>query len=336
LLPTAALAATVAVENSGVNGPSCGTAAAPCRSITQGIARASAGDVVVVGPGYYSDDLDSDGVFGEPGEEPTTGIVIGKSITVESRYGASETYVAFRTRNINIFNIASGNVTLGKTSKGFTISVLEGSTGITVQQVDGVTVSGMQISTVHLPPPATTTVGIAVAGTHVLVQNNRVVGFGVSGDGADICFASGAGSSAPTQQFDRNVALGCNVGFLNLGFGGTFTRNLAIGNASEGFDVAEFVSLIDNAAYGNAGGGAVIGQVPGVVTQNLFVGNGHNCGVTNDDFSAGTLTASNNYWGAPTGPGSDPADATCSSFGGPVTTTPFLAKATAPTQAAQH
>jgi hypothetical protein len=136
----------------------------PCRSISLGIARASTGDVVLVGPGYYSDDLDSDGVFGEPGEEPTSGIVIAKSITVESRYGASETYVAFRTRNIPIFNVASGGVTLGKTNKGFTVSALEGSAGVSIQGVDGVTVAGMQISTVHLPPPAATTVGIGVTG----------------------------------------------------------------------------------------------------------------------------------------------------------------------------
>jgi hypothetical protein len=335
LLPAVALGATITVENNGLDGPSCGTTAAPCRSISKGVARAAVGDTVLVGPGYYSDDLDSDGVFGEPGEEPTGGILINKRVTVQSRYGASETYVAFRTANISIFNLAASGVTLGKVSKGFSVSVLEGSVGVSIQQVDGITVSGMQISTVHLAT-STTTVGISIAGTHVLVQNNRVVGFGVSGDGADICYASGSGSSAPTVQIDRNVAQGCNIGFLNLGYGGTFTRNLAIGNRREGFDIAAFVALTDNAAYGNGDGGAVIGGMPGVVSQNVFVGNAHNCGVTNDDSTAGTLNASNNYWGAPTGPGSDPADSTCSSFGGVVTTVPFLTNATAPTQVAQR
>lgn len=41
---------TVYVANNGVDGPACGSKTSPCRSITQGITHAGAGDKVVVGP----------------------------------------------------------------------------------------------------------------------------------------------------------------------------------------------------------------------------------------------------------------------------------------------
>jgi hypothetical protein len=48
------------VANNGVDSATCGTLAAPCRSITRAIAHAVAGDTIVVGPGRYGD-IDEDG-----------------------------------------------------------------------------------------------------------------------------------------------------------------------------------------------------------------------------------------------------------------------------------
>ena len=72
LLATAggtSFAATRFVSNHGVDGPTCGDAATPCRSITRGITNAVAGDTIEVGPGRYGD-VDFDGAFSSPGDEP--------------------------------------------------------------------------------------------------------------------------------------------------------------------------------------------------------------------------------------------------------------------------
>src|SRR5258706_5326104 len=95
LLPQAQ-AATKFVANNGIDSSVCGTTAATaCRSISQAIANAADGDVIVVGPGRYGD-LNDDGVFGDPGEEFFPGpcgcmIQVNKSVTIISRDGAAST-----------------------------------------------------------------------------------------------------------------------------------------------------------------------------------------------------------------------------------------------------
>ena len=51
ILARYAQAGTLAVANHGVDGPTCGAKASPCRSISNAIANASPGDKIVVGPG---------------------------------------------------------------------------------------------------------------------------------------------------------------------------------------------------------------------------------------------------------------------------------------------
>ena len=68
-----------------------------------------------------------------------------------------------------------------------------------------------------------------------------------------------------------------------------------------------------------------------IFRNNSFAANTSNCGVRN--FS-GTLNASANYWGAPTGPGADPADTACDFDGATTVTTPFLTKDPASAQSA--
>jgi hypothetical protein len=64
----------------------------------------------------------------------------------------------------------------------------------------------------------------------------------------------------------------------------------------------------------------------GTITKNNIFANGAfaalNCGIRAN--SGATVLAPDNYWGAPTGPGGDPADATCGA--GSVTVTPFATK----------
>src|SRR3989304_4802764 len=84
-------AATLHVRNNGQDSGTCGAAASPCRSISQAIANAVAGDTLMVGPGRYGD-LDGDGNFTSPGEEAAEDgsgcfcmIKVDKALTIGSR-----------------------------------------------------------------------------------------------------------------------------------------------------------------------------------------------------------------------------------------------------------
>jgi len=70
------------------------------------------------------------------------------------------------------------------------------------------------------------------------------------------------------------------------------------------------------------GTGVLLGMDIPTFRGNTFAGSGTNCGVSN--FSGTTLHAANNFWGAATGPGADPADTVCNSEGSSAVTTPFL------------
>src|SRR5262245_17790196 len=82
-------AATFRATGSGIDSPSCGSAAAPCRSISQAITNAAAGDTIEVGPGVYGDLTDNED-FQTPGEEaggPACGpgvICLDKPLTIMS------------------------------------------------------------------------------------------------------------------------------------------------------------------------------------------------------------------------------------------------------------
>ncbi len=89
--------------------------------------------------------------------------------------------------------------------------------------------------------------------------------------------------------------------------------------------------LYRNTLVGDQRFGILVSAGPAVrttVKENNFIGNalaippeffGPNCGLAN--FTGETFNAVNSYWGAPTGPGADPADVACGND--PVKTTPF-------------
>jgi hypothetical protein len=64
-----------------------------------------------------------------------------------------------------------------------------------------------------------------------------------------------------------------------------------------------------------------------VFSKNNMFGNGfspNHCGLAN--FAMAGLKATNNYWGAPSGPGTPPANRVCNTGGGTTTTAPFAKK----------
>jgi hypothetical protein len=105
----------------------------------------------------------------------------------------------------------------------------------------------------------------------------------------------------------------------------------SVGN---GIHVRDGVRVIGNSVYGNSYGIVVNASVDvpftGIITRNNIVGNTA-CGLENIEFPG--LVATNNYWGAASGPGADPADTFCyhhaqaSTIATPFATAPFVVSA---------
>jgi hypothetical protein len=313
-IPTSALPATLQVSNTGTDGPGCG-GTSPCRSIGQAVANAAAGDKIVVGPGLYSDNLDGDLGVSAPGEEPRGGITITKPLQIVSELGASSTLVnSFGP----VFLVESSGVTLGVLGSGFTIETLGNPVLISGNsQLVNVRVGGNVIVIDDPRGPA----GIAALNTRGRIEHNRIVAPG--GCSFGIFLAQSA------DLVTRNVVLGCATGiFAQDSEGVRFVQNTVIGSGFNvpggfGFDlnrgtVAEFSN---NAVIGN-GTGVLLGMDIPTFRGNTLAGSSTNCGVSN--FSGTTLHAANNFWGAATGPGDDPADTVCNSEGSSAVTTPFL------------
>ena len=330
-LAASAPAATIYVASNGVDGSSCGIKTSPCRSIGQAVNFiAAAGDTVVVGPGKYGD-LNGDGILGNsPGEE-TGGfgcmVLLAQTVTLTSSDGAAATIIDGRTAGLgcNVGLLADGSH-FGKPGKGFTVTE---------------------------PGTSLSAIAIQLAGTNEVVSGNQVVG-GNNGGGTGIQTPN----NSNTALITGNEVLRWSVGIVSQGTGTTisknqFSLNQFYGISATGPTIISRNVVSDNGLFGiifapNAGGPVtgnaiygnhfegilVHGPFSGTIEKNNIFGNG-SCGLQNGEGGqfaypgqAG-LVATNNYWGAATGPGSDPADpasGTCDQDGGSTTVTPFATK----------
>src|SRR5581483_3657561 len=308
VLASAAHASTVYVANNGTDDASCGSKASPCRSITRGIHVASAGDHVVVGPGSYR------GESGAPGCDCF--VAVGKPLALTSSDGAASTVIdarGFLVRT-NVL-ITAGRVELGSPGKGFTVTNPDaaGGSGIEID-ADDVTIKGDQViadSSVAGPG-----VGIlASVPNSALIEGNQVLLWTVG------ILAHGPGDMVRRNQVSLNRT-GIDVGGTSVASGNVTSDD------GQGFNLSESASAIGNGIYGNSSFGLfAIGSSGGIAGNNVFGnegGNG-NCGIGNNG-SPG-LNAANNYWGASTGPGPDPADQADQScvVNGATVTSPFAA-----------
>jgi len=319
-LVSAAYGATHYAANYGVDSPTCGASASPCRSITRTIANAAAGDTIMVRPGRYGADLNNNGIIGEPGEEvPALGgmIVIFKPLIVLSTDGAAATILDAMnvSANTNVL-IVTGDAEFGRPEHGFTVTNTR-------------TASGS---------------GIAPQGTNLKIRGNFVIANGTS-------FLLGTGIDTEDLPYviliEGNQVLGWNTGIAIraagetasknqvsmsgagiFASGGTAVGNVTVGNAT-GISLQSSASATGNAVYGNIQGfvvtGQFIGPFTGVIRKNNIFGSrifgGAACGLVNNAVVG--LSATNNYWGSSTGPGPEPADGVCNANGGTTTTTPF-------------
>jgi hypothetical protein len=320
------------VANNGVDAPGCGSKSQlPCRTITQAIGNASAGDTILVGPGVYS-------VFaGETGSNaPGCGCMIGvnKPVTVISTDGAAATVIdatnSTAAQNVLVTTGPFGGGTFGKSGHGFTVTVTAAvrvsssgtppipiGQGIVIDSLD-VTVEGNQVINSSLALDQAATIGISTLNGVMLVQGNQVVGWGIG------ISAAAPNTTVSNNVVTRSVANGISAYGISVVTGNVVTGAAGLGT---GIRLHDSTRATGNNVLGNAFAGIVAESALVTIDGNNIFGNlgtfgAVNCGVFND--TAGTLLAANNYWGAASGPGPDPADTTCG--GGTVLTTPFATK----------
>jgi hypothetical protein len=340
LIPFFASAADIRVANYGVDAPACGSAVSPCRSITQAIEIAQAGDTVLVGPGRYGD-VNGDGDFTDAGDEYGDSAVITlarSGLRIISERGASVTLIDATGSPfiVQAVLIVARGTQFGAAGHGFRILAPNQIYGIEVSDnssectVAGNIVTGGTQGSYLFP-----TRGRAIViSDNVAIDNVEGPGF----TGVDNLVSPGSGDrtrvlrnvsirnlvgfnvAGPSLLFTDNVADDNVQGALIGGDGATFRRNFVGNSHREGvFLSGRVAAFLDNSAIGNRGPGVT---VTGPVTQfsrNNIYGNGTsevsvngvppNCGLNQG--SRTRLNAPNNFWGAPTGPGPDPADAVC-------------------------
>ena len=330
-LAAGAHGATLSVANNGIDSGACGTTVSPCRSISQAIINAAAGDEIVVGPGRYGD-LNADSIIGSGGDEKGAPgcsclIAVNKSVIIRSTHGAAATSIDARSVLVlQTVLITADGVEFGRPGQGFSVTYPLDNTD---------------------PYPS----GITINSNNVFVRGNQVVGF-FNGRGIGITTACTTGAG----NIEDNQVMGWSIGIQPLcgtktvsrnvvsfnGYGilaytnSPVTDNIALGNSSTGVYITGN-SGSGNIAAGNATG--IAGNLNGVLSGNAALGNltgieagetllsavgnnviGNQCGLRHFGFT--TVLATNNYWGAASGPGPDPADAVCS---GLATTSPFAA-----------
>jgi parallel beta helix pectate lyase-like protein len=311
---SAAHARTLHVETNGVDGPACGPHAA-CRTINRAIANAQARDTILVGPGIYGDN--NRNFILDPGKDevPPLGcdclIWVNKDVTLVSTDGAAATVIEARTAPVLRAVFITAGADFGRSDKGFTVtySARFGNRGIEIE-ADGATIRGNQVIGSNA---SDSQYGIlAVGNGTVLIEANQVIGWLSNG-----VFVTGSGKTVQKNQASLN-----STGFRGEGLN-VFKNNIATANLV-GFELLDGVDLEGNAVTGNAFGIEVNNGFFGHIEKNNIVGN-KQCGFENSP-GVSFLVATNNYWGAATGPGVDPADSICNAPGNTTLATPFATR----------
>lgn len=318
-----AAAASVNVANWGADSGTCGASTSPCRSITQAIANAAVGGSIVVGPGVYGD-IDNDGTLGEPGEEtPGIGqygpamIDVNKAVTITSSSGAFGTVISPGSDSslTETFAVKESGVVIGAVGKGFTV-LPTSNPGFSI----GVSVFDMLTDTVV----AGSVFPLTSVGTGILTySNSEIVGNRFVGPGADIGTANGLIANDHLTSVIGNSASGCYSGLFIASGTDVFTGNMLNGNNYGLYAAAGSFQITKSSFVGNRKAGLYITSGATItVTGSNIAGNGTNGSNCGADIDLSTLTYTGNWWGAPTGPGADPADLSCF---GPADTAPASA-----------
>ncbi len=277
---------TLYVDNKGTDGPAtCGTKAAPCRSISQAIANAQLDDTILVGAGRYGD-LNDDGSFDDPGDEAAevdTGcdcmLKIDKRVSLFSLSGAGVTVLDAAGASIAVVHVAAASVTVGAPGRGFLLVGSGDSAGLRSAANAAVVVGNRAIDNGEQ--------GFDLDGNLHLVAGNRAignsgVGFELGGIGNTVLENAALYNEVGFETFDgpnlvqSNLASGNEIGVRAGGSGATFVANVASGNSGIGWVLrvasAGFM-LRGNLVQGNGSQGLLISGSSHVLTGNSIVGN---------------------------------------------------------------
>ena len=308
-LLVAASAASGKTINTGVNGSDfagCGSSAAPCRTISWALFEAAPGDTVQVGPGVYGD-VNGDGDFDDPGEEPAQPIggcfcvvPIQRRVTLRSRDGAGVTIIDAGKSEGAVLQVGTGadGTTIGGPQNGFTLRhSLDAGLSVTFAQHTRI------LGNVATDNGGS---GFQVYGDGAVVTGNRSTGNQISGFelGSDGLVASGNLAESNGEH-----------GFFVVNSSAKIENSSAIGNAMGGFyaDMAQLELESDVAIRNGLYGVYFDGTSDGRVTTSTLMGNGVKtaipCGI--DNASHHELDARGNYWGSADGPGNGGADIVC-------------------------
>jgi hypothetical protein len=165
----------------------------------------------------------------------------------------------------------------------------------------------------------------ALFGEPILIEGNQVLGYWFPG-----IQAQGTGKTVRKNQVSVNFTSGIQAEGDSVVSGNIITATAI------GIKLLDGAKAVGNAIYGIPNGIGIYvdtdsGDRPfsGVIERNNLIGDG--CGVYNEDVPV--LNATNNYWGAASGPGPAPAAQVCHGDEGltttvtPFATTPFTVKA---------
>jgi parallel beta-helix repeat protein len=246
------------------------------------------------------------------------GICLYKGDTVASVAGAEATVIDACAVSFAAVILAN-NSRFGLPHRGFTL-INATSASVAVALAANVAISG-NISRVADRASS----GFQIeSGENIRVTGNLArdgnYGFYVSVDVKDVKFTDNVSvsnefgfqtSSAHPVLLRRNVAIGNDIGFVLFGGSHILRRNSVIGNRDYGIYVG--------------------GPEAPLITHNNIFGNNNvpregdiNCGILN--VGNPNIDATNNFWGAPTGPGANPADEACNRGPGQIIHTPFAKK----------
>jgi hypothetical protein len=304
----------VYVATGGVDTLGCGSRLEPCQSISRAILLSRDGDTVIVGAGRYGD-ANSDGDLDDPGDEAgpiASGchcvVLVNKAVRLETQDGTGSVTITgpFLGTHVLVQITASG-AAFGRNGRGF---LLVANGGVEVTAPSGVTVVGNRFMG---------STGIQVTGAKHTISENALYKTSASVVGSDHLVARNTFVDTTfTLDGTRHTVVGnvvtANSDTVILGDAHSIRRNSFVGSRvtiiSDGLTFSENNFLRDSSSTEKC-----VELTPGRVLE-----------MNGLDF----LDATNNYWGAPTGPGPDPAVEVCNMAGSTRSTTAVSPWATQP------
>jgi hypothetical protein len=241
-------------------------------------------------------------------------MLMDKAVSLESSDGAGATVID--ARSVTGANggaavvIFTDGGAFGRPGKGFTVTNTgnDNGKGIVVD-AQNVTIRGNQLVGLNSSFNSTGIYTVDFPET-ITIVGNQLIGWG---------FAINARGDG---KFVRKNELSLNSSGISVSGNSRVEGNVIVAT-TYAVEPQNGPTIVGNGLYG---GRVTVNAGPavGVVQKNNFVGSRDDCAFVN--LGTAGLVATNNYWGAATGPGPDPADQFCDFGTGTTTVVPFATK----------